>query len=117
MATPQQMEKKRTKQIEEILTAIGELAVDVEGLKAAQGVELKAEFDETVDRTDEILTAINQALASNSNAFAEATGLSRRILEATALMAGEVLVLKADISELKDALAKSPAAARSKSKR
>lgn len=99
MATPQQMEKKRSRQIEEILAAVKGLAADVAELKDAspQVIELSAEIDERPDR-------IGELMAANGQAFAEAAELSRRILEAVGMMAGELIALKGEITELKDSL-------------
>lgn len=101
MATPQQMEKKRSRQIEEILTAVGALTVEVAELKAAQGV------DERPDRTGEIM-------AANSQAFAAAAEQSRRILEAVGMMTGELIALKAEIAELKAPVQPAPATRKAK---
>lgn len=93
MATEAQMEKRRSKQVEEILTAVNELRTEVTDLKADIGrtdeVELKAEFDETIDRTDEILAAIRS-------------------------MADEIVNLKAEVAELQAAITPPPTSRRTK---
>ncbi len=89
MATVEQMEKKRSRQIVEILTAVhalvtivNELRTEVADLKAdigrANEVELKAEFDETIDRTDEILAAIRSTAQQTKQASITPPPTSRR---------------------------------------
>lgn len=84
MATPSAIAKRTEKRQIEILDAVKMLEADFDELKAYIGrtdeVELKANFDETIDRTDEILAAIGS-------------------------MADELINLKAEIAELQSAIA------------
>lgn len=107
MATPGQMAKKAAKQTSDILTAIEALVVMVVELKTKEPdtIELTAELDETLDRTDEILAAINGAAMLDGKA-------AERCLHAIGLVANEMINLKADIAELKAEIAPPPATAR-----
>jgi len=88
MATPEQMEKKRTRQIGEILAAVQGLTVMVTELKAKESetIELTAELDEIPDRTGEILAAIKTAVQSMADEMAsmkvEIAGLKEQITPA-----------------------------------
>ncbi len=88
MATPSAIAKRTERRQIEILEAVKVLVAEVAELKAKTGradvIELKAEFDETVDRTDEILAAIRS------------TALD--IGQQTKSMADEIVNLKAAIA-------------------
>ena len=105
MTSPAIMAKKAAQQTAKILAAVQLLTTEMAELKAAKpgAIELKAEIDETVDRTGEILAAIGNAFGS---------------------MADELVMLKAEIAELKALIgsaqkmpAQMPAHARNKPKK
>ena len=108
MATIEQMEKKRSKQIVEILTAIQALVVIANGLKA-EIAELKVDIGrtETIDRTDEILAAIRSTALDVGQQ-------TRQASIAIGSMADELVNIKA---ELKPDIAPSPAAATRRTKK
>ena len=85
MATPEQMEKKRTRQIGEILAAVQELAV-------------QGSAPDPPDRTGEILTAVTAV----GSAFGEMSERLDRTLHACGMMASEIIELKAEIAGLKE---------------
>ena len=92
MATPSSVAKRSARQTTAILAAVEALTAEVSELKA------KAPYE-----TGEIM-------AANGQAFAEAAERSRRILEAVAMMAAELITLKAEIAELKTLVQPAPAA-------
>lgn len=114
MATIEQMEKKRSSQVMEILEAVKMLGAEVAELKIRIGepdvIELKAEIDETVDRTDEILAAIR----STASDVGQQT---RQASIAIGSMADEIVNLKAEIAELRPPIAPPPAAATRRTKK
>lgn len=93
MATPSAIAKKTERRQIEILEAVKALMAEIAELKAKEPdtIELTAELDETVDRTDEILAAIGKS-------FAEIRAQQDRTLNACAMMAAEIAELKAAIS-------------------
>lgn len=90
------MEKKRSRQIEEILAAIGAVSADVAGLKTAIASPEVTELEtmEVVDRHGEILSTIVAA-------FAETREQLDRSMSACAAIAQEVIKLQAEVRELK----------------
>lgn len=107
MATIEQMEKKRSRQIVEILEAVQTVLIEVVGLKA-EVAGLKADIgrDGTTDRTDEILAAIR----STALDIGQQTGQALKAIESTA---DEMVNIKAEIAGLKfTAVTSSPAATR-----
>lgn len=114
MATIERMEKKRSSQVMEILEAVKMLGAEVAELKIRIGepdvIELKAEIDETVDRTDEILAAIR----STASDVGQQT---RQASIAIGSMADEIVNLKAEIAELRPPIAPPPAAATRRTKK
>lgn len=114
MATIEQMEKKRSRQIVEILEAVKMLGAEVAELKTKIGepdvIELKAEIDETTDRTDEILAVIR----STASDVGQQT---RQASIAIGSMADEIVNLKAEIAELRPPIAPPPAAATRRTKK
>lgn len=90
MATQEQMEKKRSRQIEEILTAI----------RAP-----RTEVTETIDRTDEILAAIRSTALDIGQQ-------TRQASIAIGSMADELINLKAEVAELQSAITPPPVTTR-----
>ncbi|KKN26467.1 hypothetical protein LCGC14_0874390 [marine sediment metagenome] len=111
MATPSAIAKRTEKRQIEILEAVKMLEAEVAELKADIGrtdeVELKTEFDETIDRTDEILAAIRSTALDVGQQ-------TRQVSIAIGSMADELVNIKA---ELKPDIAPSPAAATRRTKK
>ena len=112
MATIEQMEKKRSRQIEEILAAVRMTTAEVAELKADIGrtevIELKAEIDETTDRTDEILAEIRSTALDIGQQTKQAS-------IAIGSMADEIVNLKVEIAGLKfSTVTSSPTSRRTK---
>lgn len=97
MATPEQMEKKRSRQILEILEAVA-VQSKVTNLMVVELVALRDKVTETPDRTGEILATIG-------NSFGEIRDQQDRILNACAIMATEISELKAEVANAKPAAA------------
>ena len=114
MATIERMEKKRSSQIMEILEAVKMLGAEVAELKIRIGepdvIELKAEIDGTVDRTDEILAAIRSTALDIGQQ-------TRQASVAVGSMADEMVNLKTEIAELRPPIAPPPAAATRRTKK
>lgn len=87
MATVEQMEKKRSRQIEQVLVGVENMAAQV----AAMKVELSQPT--VADRTGEIFAAIG-------GASVEAGKQLERILNVVAKIAGEVIIIKSEIATL-----------------
>ncbi len=87
------------------------MKAEIADLKAEVGrtdeIELKAEFDETIDRTDEILTVIRSS-------FLDIGQQTKLAAKAIGSMADEIVNLKAEIAELKFAIAPPPTSRRIK---
>jgi chromosome segregation ATPase len=100
MATVEQMEKKRSRQIVEILTAVYALVTIVNELRTEV-----AELKTRTSRTDEILAAIRSTALDIGQQ-------TRQASIAIGSMADEMVNLKTEIAELQSAIAQPPAATR-----
>ncbi len=92
MATVEQMEKKRSRQIETILEATQTVVAEIAELKAEIG--RTDEIAEAVDRTDEILVVIRSTALDIGQQ-------TERASKAIGSMADEIVNLKVEIAELK----------------
>ena len=114
MATPSAIAKRTEKRQIEILEAVKMLEAEVADLKTKIGepdvIELKAEIDETVDRTDEILAVIRSAASDVGQQ-------TRQASIAIGSMADEMVNLKTEIAELRPPIAPPPAAATRRTKK
>ena len=114
MATPSAIAKRTEKRQIEILEAVKMLMAEVAELKAETGrtdvIELKAELDETIDRTDEILAAIHsivkteiyslkQQVAEVSSQIAELKEQTGLVSIAIGSMADEMVNIKAEVAQ------------------
>ena len=108
MATPGAIAKRTEKRQVEILKAVQTMVAEIAELKIKIGepdaIELKAEIDETEDRTDEIKVAIHSA----------ALDITEQASKTVAVMMNEMANLKAEIAELKAAIRVPPATRRTK---
>lgn len=99
MATQEQMEKKRSRQVVEILEAVHALRTEVTDLKANIG------RTETIDRTGEILAAIRSTALDIGQQ-------TRQASIAIGSMADELINLKAEVAELQSAITPPPVTTR-----
>lgn len=95
MATTSAIAKRTERRQIDILEAVKGLVAEVAELKAETGrtdaIELKAEFDEAVDRTDEILAAIRSA--ADEIVKTEIYGLKQQVAEVSGQIADLKIIL------------------------
>lgn len=90
MATPQQMEKKRSKQIVEILAAVEGLAADIAAMKVELLRPEVVELEAPADRTGEILAAIGGAATETGSQL-------KRIIDVVSTVDAEMIALRSEI--------------------
>ncbi len=94
MATIEQMEKKRTRQIEQVLAVVENMAAEVAAMKVELSRPEIVELEAPADRTGEIFAAIGGASAETGKQL-------ERAIDVLAKIAGEIIIMKSEIAELK----------------